>query len=670
MRIAGLATGMDINQIVSDLMKAHRMPIDKMMQDRQLIEWRQEGYREINRKFNTFRDNIFDTVMRSANMLAKSVSSSNSSLATATATSTVGNMSLRLSNVTSLAKAASYNSSDKISADNQKINTSATLGSQNFTKDDFWEKGIVHRESIRQSSTGNTVTLANQDIVNPDDIVVKVNGKVYDIVTDINDLEDGKVLLNAENGTLQFNHTIQQGTTVSTTYMTEKATEEFNPSTAQNTFQLKKGGLDLESLKITAGGTEFTSADIVTDRSQLEAGKVFVNVDTGQLEFFEAKTNVSVDYTQRYTTAGISAHNENGPVSDKFVFTANQSLNTVFTEMNRSNVGVQGFYDNHSDQVSISRSNTGLFNVDGNGNPIGPEIEFTGFFNTVLKFDNNQGSGGAQNAVFQMNGLQTQRQSNTFTVSGMTVTLNDTFTNEVTLRASTDTDKVFDTIKGFVNEYNELLDFVNGKLTEDHHRDFRPLTEEQKAAMSEKEIEQWEERAQSGLLRNDPILRGPMDRMRTDLYNPVNGGFNTDFKQLASIGITTSNNYMDRGKLVVNEDKLRQAIEQDPEGVFQLFTADGAIPAEQGIARRVRTTLDQAINSVAERAGGMRGKTQNNQFTLGRNMNQINDQISSFERRLQQVEERYWRQFNAMDAAVQRANQQAETLFAQLYPQG
>nr|WP_285890417.1 flagellar filament capping protein FliD [Halalkalibacter oceani] len=667
-----MATGMDIEQIVKDLMRAERMPVNKMMQDRQTIQWKMEDYREINRKLDTFRNNTFDSVIRQSNMLAKIVTSSNESKVTATAAANPGNVSLRISNIQQLAKAASYNSTDKISGGESKVNPTATLGSQTFAGEAAegeakfeWQSGIVHRENVRQSTASDTVDLGKENIVNPEDMVVKVNGKVYDVVLNGEDLNENSVLLDAESGTLRFEEPLAAGTTVQTVYMTDNETEEFTLETGRATFQVQKGGLDAASLSITAGSTTYSGADIITDPEEWgdgQEGKVFVNLDTGQIRFNEEQTDVSVTYAQSYATAGISAYNEKGEeVRDKFVFTANQSLNTVFTELSRSQVGVNGFYDEHSDKVNMTRTETGVFNENGD------EMTFTGFFASALKLDGTQES-GAQNAVFELNGLETERRSNTFTVSGMTITLKDTAPDEeITLGVSTDTDKVFDTIKGFIDEYNELIDFVNGKMTEERYRDYKPLTDEEKEALSEKEIEQWEERARSGLLRNDQALRTPFDQMRVDMYSSVSGELATQFNHLSAIGITTTNDYMARGKLEIDEDKLRAAIESDAEGVFQLFAADGDSFEEKGIARRVRDTLDGAISSLAERAGGFRGLVQNHQFTLGRNLNDINDRISNFERRLQQVEERYWRQFNAMEAAVQRANQQAESLFAQLY---
>jgi flagellar hook-associated protein 2 len=291
------------------------------------------------------------------------------------------------------------------------------------------------------------------------------------------------------------------------------------------------------------------------------------------------------------------------------------------------------------------------------------------FFTNVVERNKTNEKNGT-NAEFTINGLETQRQSNTFNINGVTITLKGKFefdTPPVNLSITTDTDKIFDTVVGFINEYNELLDKVNGKLTEEHHRDFKPMTDEQKEAMSEKEIERWEEKARSGLLRRDSTLSSGMDRLRVNIYSPVtSNNENSTIRQLTDLGISTTSNYMDRGKLEINESKLRAAIEKDPEGVFQLFAADGPTNADKGIARRMRDSLDSTMRSVSERAGGSYGKLQNHQFTLGRNLADIDSRVSNFERRLQQVEDRYWKQFTAMEKAMQTANAQADNMYSML----
>jgi flagellar hook-associated protein 2 len=139
-------------------------------------------------------------------------------------------------------------------------------------------------------------------------------------------------------------------------------------------------------------------------------------------------------------------------------------------------------------------------------------------------------------------------------------------------------------------------------------------------------------------------------------------GTDSAYNTLYSIGITTSSSYTDNGKLEIDEDQLRQAIEEDSEGVYQLFAASGSTTETQGLARRMRETLDNGVSALAERAGGYKGKLLPHQFTLGRNMENIEDRIAQFEDRMVSVENRYYRQFTAMEQAMSRANSQSNYL--------
>jgi flagellar hook-associated protein 2 len=121
-------------------------------------------------------------------------------------------------------------------------------------------------------------------------------------------------------------------------------------------------------------------------------------------------------------------------------------------------------------------------------------------------------------------------------------------------------DAIMETIVKFVDKYNEVIGKIKGELDEKRYRDYQPLTKEQRETMEEKEIELWEERAKSGTLRGDSILSGSLNKMRMDLYAPVSGL--QGVSQLAQIGIKTSSNYLEGGKLIIDPDKLKQAISE------------------------------------------------------------------------------------------------------------
>ncbi|WP_280769532.1 flagellar hook-associated protein 2 [Salipaludibacillus daqingensis] len=514
MRMSGFASGMDINQMVGDLMKAERQPIQKMQQDQQELILKMGDYREVNREFMQFRDNTFDTVIRRSNMDAKEVTSSNEGLVSASASAGAANGAYTISDV-ELAQSANNFSSEAI---------------------------------------------------------------------------------------------VGEG-------------EELDPTTS---FIEQHGS--------------YGEGDII--------------------EF------------------GMTTFDENGDeVAVAFTFDETDSLNDIMGEINNSALGVQAFYDNNTQRVSISRKETGVFNPDSDTDNYAGEIKFGAtideeetsgdFLRDVLNLDEGNES-EAQNASFTFNGLEMERQSNNFDINGVNITLNDQFTDPVTLNVSNNTDEIFDTVMGFVDDYNELIEMVDGKVSQEYHRDYAPLTDEQRREMSESEQEMWDERATSGLVRNDRMLTGALNQMRQDFYTPVNADDpNQTFTQITEIGISTTSNYQDRGRLEVDEAQLRSAIEEDPESVFQMFAADGEETEERGVARRIRDSLGGSIEQLSNRAGRSE-MASNQQFTIGREIDQASDRISNFERRMQQVEERYWSQFTAMEQAMAKANAQAEQLMSQM----
>ena len=230
-----------------------------------------------------------------------------------------------------------------------------------------------------------------------------------------------------------------------------------------------------------------------------------------------------------------------------------------------------------------------------------------------------EGSTG-QDAKFSINGLSTSRTTNTFTINNITYTLHKE-NSEATIALSNDTDNMVDNIVQFVNKYNEMLEKINGKLTEERYRSYHPLSNEEQESMTEKQVEKWEERAKSGLIKNDSILSSGLSKMRNDFYSPVSGAtVNSDYRQLTQIGIKTSSNYLEKGKLIIDEAKLREAVEKDPHAVFQLFNASGTTTEEKGIAKRVRDTISGTIKNIEQKAG--KATFTNQQYMIGQKFNQ------------------------------------------------
>ena len=146
---------------------------------------------------------------------------------------------------------------------------------------------------------------------------------------------------------------------------------------------------------------------------------------------------------------------------------------------------------------------------------------------------------------------------------------------------------------------------------------------------------------------------------------------NTSFGSLDKIGISTTSNYPEGGKLEIDEEKLRAAIAEDPNGIYNLFMADGekrqlmesttTVSFEKnGIARRLRADLKTAMTDISTRAG--KSSSVNNTFTLGKLLDDYEDKISAFEEKMKNLESRYYKQFNAMETAINKANSQSASL--------
>ncbi|WP_114746555.1 flagellar hook-associated protein 2 [Falsibacillus pallidus] len=505
MRLSGLASGMDIDQMVKDLMKAEKMPLDKMTQKKQYMEWQRDDYREVNKSLFDFNNLIFDGVMKQSTYVQKTINSSNESVASIRNLSSTSDFSGSL-NVTSLASAATMHSKSKI---------------------------------------------------------------------------------------------------------------QYNAAAIDPTKKLSDYGITgTQTIKIDAIGTD---------------GKL----DT-------SSKSLSFDPTQ-------------------------ETLNSVIDKINKQ-FGITMFYDSATQNVALTSKNTG--DAKDAANTDVAEISLTEtagtFLTGFLQLDsdnktaetNGEGTLGTD-AAFTYNGLTTTRSTNTFNINGVEFTVKNL--GSTTFSSSPDVDKILDSITKFVDEYNKLIENVNGQLDEKRYRDYQPLTSDQREAMSDKEAELWDEKAKSGTLRGDSVLSSGLNQMRNDFYSPVSGI--TGFDQLAKIGITTSSNFMDKGKLVINPDKLKEAISSDPNGIYQLFAKDGTTTADKGIARRLRDTIQKTMDGIDQKAG--KASSTNNTFTIGRDLNSLNDQIDRFNDRLSQVEDRYYRQFTAMEQAIQKSNQQATYLMQQ-----
>lgn len=270
-----------------------------------------------------------------------------------------------------------------------------------------------------------------------------------------------------------------------------------------------------------------------------------------------------------------------------------------------------------------------------------------------------------QNAVLTVDGTVIERNTNTFELDGITMELTSEYHDTgtpISLTTSRDTDKIVDSLKSFVEDYNALVEELNEHLKETaNYKKYPPLTDEQKKEMSDKEIELWEEKSKEGLLHNDANITSFLGDMRMVLYSSVEGAG----LSLYDIGIETSDNWRDNGKLVIDEDVLKSMVATNADAICKLFT-----DREQGLGAGMQKALKDAANvssgspgTMVRYAGTKDVLTTSN--TLYEEMKHISETLSNLNTKYQLEKTRYWNQFNAMEQAISNMNSQSSWLTQQ-----
>lgn len=433
---------------------------------------------------------------------------------------------------------------------------------------------------------------------------------------------------------------------LSSSLMSKQTSTSNNAVTATATSRASNGSYKMEvtelatsAINVSQNGLSATDEKISeteTIQSQIAAGRW-----NGVSTFDEVK---DIKFT---THKGEFTH----------TLTEDDTLESILTKITNEDNGVRAFYDKTQDKVIMESE------VAGDNRPGEKEIEFAdgSGLSKLFGMDVEKEQGGTD-ARFKYNGVELTSKTNQRTLNGITFTFNNV-TNDTPayVNISDDIDTAFNNIVKFVDQYNSLVDEIISKTREVRYKDYNPLTAKEMESMSEREIELWEEKARSGLLKNDRILMDGLASMRQAWMGSVESDGN--FKHLSSIGISTTRNYMDGGKLEIDEDKLRAALRDDPTSVNKLFT-NSSNGADRGIFNKLNDAIDQTTNRINDKAG--RSTSQIQQYALGRELQNMNTRIDNFNRRLVQVEDRYWSQFTAMEKAIQKMNEQSNFLYLQM----
>ncbi|WP_019851150.1 flagellar filament capping protein FliD [Desulfitobacterium sp. PCE1] len=332
-----------------------------------------------------------------------------------------------------------------------------------------------------------------------------------------------------------------------------------------------------------------------------------------------------------------------------------KSIYDFVSDLNKSGLKIRASYDAALDRFQISTTGTGkdvAIDFGETTDPAGID-----FLTDKLKLDIARVEG--KDAKVELDGAEITHSGNTFTAFGVTYTLKAK--GEANIHVSADNGKAVSAVKDFIEQYNSLLETINKELNEAKYKSYMPLTNEMKGALGDSQITQWEDMARSGLLRNDSTLQSLIYRLRNDIASPISG-IAGKYNSLSSIGVTTGKDYLEGGKLYLDETKLKEALEADPDIVNKLFGSSGEDRSTQGVAVRLYDSLKSAMDNIKETAGVTSTIKGDTESTLAKQIRDYEDSLDRMNDRLAQMEERYYKQFNAMELALSKLSQQSNWL--------
>lgn len=276
-------------------------------------------------------------------------------------------------------------------------------------------------------------------------------------------------------------------------------------------------------------------------------------------------------------------------------------------------------------------------------------------------------TGGAKkvdglDAKFTLNNVAFESSTNETTVNGVTLTLTGETTSPISFTITNDTQAVYDNIKNFVKKYNEILSEMNKLYYADSARGYDPLSDMERESMTDDQIEKWESKIKDSLLRRDSTLGSLTNAMKSALLTTVQ--VNGKAYSLSSFGVGTSSVYQEKGLLHIQGDaddtmyasstnKLMAALEEDPETVMEVFT---------GVAKNLYKTMQDKMKKSSVSSA----LTFYNDIYMKNQIKTLNKQISKEEKALVGLEDKYYKQFAAMESAMAKMQSQQNSLSAYL----
>ncbi|MBR1629593.1 MAG: flagellar filament capping protein FliD [Lachnospiraceae bacterium] len=622
-RMTGMNSGLDTESIVQAMVMSYKNKKEKVEKSQTKLEWSQEIWKNTNSKIYGLYTGL-DKVRFSGNYKSKKTTVSDNTKATISAGSgaTNGTQSLR---ITQLAKAGYLTGGKVESTDGSDISSSSTLSSL----------GIEGEASFEVEVGGNTTT-----------INVTGDTKIREVVSQLN---EAGVNASFDENSGRF-------------FVAAKSTGKAND------FKLKNGDTVLDALKLQS-----KTEDEIKELKQTKS--------YGQ---FKSDGSYDEDKTKRAIKSQLREYQNT-------YYDALEKQTDLEKEKDRLN-GLSDEEKGDNWQTDLDKVNRQLEEQEDIISNLQAEIEdsdlFSGYENSIASWDldkmaedvtktisdavseleTNDSEGATrvdgQDAEIYLNGAKFTSENNTFDVNGLTINATGvTGDDEISITTATDVDAVYDKFKDFLDQYNSLVNELQGLYNAEAAKDYEPLTEDEKEEMNDTEIEKWETKIKDSLLRRDTTLRGVISTMTSSMsqtYEVKLKDGTTQKMALSSVGVhtlgvlnaKTNEQYAyhidgdeDDSNTSDKTDKLRAFIESDPDAAADLLSQ-----VAQGLYKGLDTKVGKTTSDNSS------AFTVYNDKQMKRELDTYKTSIKEWEQKIEDQEDFYYKKFTAMEKALANLN--------------
>ena len=700
LRMTGMTSGLDTDSIVSALMEAQTTKKTKVENKKTKLEWTQNIWTGLNKKLYSFYTDSAGKMRFQSSYQTKKAASSDASILTATAQSSASSGSYTVK-VNQLA-AAQYVTSAKVSAKStdasgkvteSKVTSDTKLSALGFDTEGDTTIEITAGEKTINLNVDETTTV--RDFVN----ALKDAGLNASF-----DEKQGRFFISAKESGADGKFTITSKTmTAEQVAAQNKLMDSVDYSNLSSDDQdtVKKILSDLKNAQDTSAATDAEkSLQEISDRTAKEkATEYYKNKLTDDmLSQYKYETDGTddtgdvhkagdIDYSkvkQALQNAGLDkdVYTE----SDRLIVLKQKIIEPAVTEELASekytgkidnavtsgleDAGIESQTDRYS-KITVAVTDYAQAMKDGTEQSKESALKLLGMDDidgSAVK-ESADGTGmvviEAADSIVQVNGATLTSSNTTLDVNGLSLNLVSASDREVKVTVSNDSTAVYDAIKDFVEQYNSALSEMNKYYYADSSRGYDPLTDDQKEAMSDEEVEKWETKIKDSLLRRDSTLSGILETFRTSLTGITVKASDGKTYSLANLGITTGKDYKEYGLLHIkgdeddadyadSENKLQSMINSDPDIVMEVMS---------GIVSNLYNNINKKISTTTTMRSAL---SFYNDKEMTKQMTQYKKDIKSWETKLSDMEDRYYKQFSAMETALSKLQSQQNSLASYL----